>query len=204
MCNAWNHTDGCTCGWGGEGHLGINSHGNNRSSTSFVHVPRNSEWSYNDSYAARTKCTYCGAAIYFIRHNGGSVWIENLGWPWPKHQCYYIEPEPQWLKYLQQNIPKNLQINTNFTSCSGNFSGIAVAGRRILIGSDAYIGLAVLGESNGRRIAVIEGDCTSKYYLGCIVVFNDEKQYIITSNFKCKQLKNIEIKPEHSGYLKIG
>jgi len=23
MCNAWNHPPDCTCGWGGEGHLGI-------------------------------------------------------------------------------------------------------------------------------------------------------------------------------------
>tara|TARA_Y100001934_G_C11848619_1_gene538526 strand:+ start:390 stop:614 length:225 start_codon:yes stop_codon:yes gene_type:complete len=28
MCNAWNHPPGCTCGWGGEGHLGVNPYGN--------------------------------------------------------------------------------------------------------------------------------------------------------------------------------
>jgi hypothetical protein len=23
-----------------------------------------------------------------VRHNGGSVWFDELGWPWPKHPCY--------------------------------------------------------------------------------------------------------------------
>ena len=33
-----------------------------------------------------TDCPECGAEVYFIRHNGGSVWVDPpLGWPWPKH-----------------------------------------------------------------------------------------------------------------------
>ena len=29
----------------------------------------------------------CGEQVYFIRHNGGSVWVDPpLGWPWPKHR----------------------------------------------------------------------------------------------------------------------
>lgn len=27
--------------------------------------------------------------VWFIRHNGGSVWVDKLGWPWPKHECLY-------------------------------------------------------------------------------------------------------------------
>ena len=23
-----------------------------------------------------------------MRHNGGKVWIDELGWPWPKHECF--------------------------------------------------------------------------------------------------------------------
>ena len=26
--------------------------------------------------------------ITFIRHNGGSVWLDELGSPWPKHGCF--------------------------------------------------------------------------------------------------------------------
>lgn len=35
-----------------------------------------------------TNCPECQAPVYFIRHNGGSVWIDPpLGWPWYKHSC---------------------------------------------------------------------------------------------------------------------
>lgn len=41
-----------------------------------------------DSSCFRTKCPKCGDGVYFIRHNGGSVWIDPpLGPPWPKHPC---------------------------------------------------------------------------------------------------------------------
>src|SRR5947207_5434872 len=35
-----------------------------------------------------TTCPECRDEVYFIRHNGGSVWIDPpLGWPWYKHRC---------------------------------------------------------------------------------------------------------------------
>lgn len=35
-----------------------------------------------------TNCPECRDPVYFIRHNGGSVWIDPpLGWPWYKHAC---------------------------------------------------------------------------------------------------------------------
>lgn len=35
-----------------------------------------------------TTCPKCGAPVYFVRHNGGSVWFDSLGPPWPKHECF--------------------------------------------------------------------------------------------------------------------
>jgi hypothetical protein len=35
-----------------------------------------------------TRCPRCRADVFFIRHNGGSVWVDELGWPWPKHGCF--------------------------------------------------------------------------------------------------------------------
>jgi hypothetical protein len=32
--------------------------------------------------------------VFFIRHNGGSVWVNELGWPWPKHACFDKPGEP--------------------------------------------------------------------------------------------------------------
>lgn len=39
-----------------------------------------------------TKCPRCPASVYFIRHNGGSVWVDPPpGWPWTKHGCFIEE-----------------------------------------------------------------------------------------------------------------
>lgn len=41
-----------------------------------------------ESSCFQTKCPKCRRAVYFIRHNGGSVWIDPpLGPPWYKHPC---------------------------------------------------------------------------------------------------------------------
>jgi hypothetical protein len=37
--------------------------------------------------AIPVKCRKCGQAVYFVQHNGGSVWFDELGPPWPKHPC---------------------------------------------------------------------------------------------------------------------
>jgi hypothetical protein len=41
-----------------------------------------------EAFCRPTKCTSCGNQVFFVRHNGGSVWFDDLGWPWPKHPCY--------------------------------------------------------------------------------------------------------------------
>lgn len=87
MCNAHNHPPDCTCGWGGEGHIGrTDSH------DSFVKFPRSSirgvrVWREVE-FTRPTNCPECGQKCYFVRHNGGSVWLDELGWPWPKHGCF--------------------------------------------------------------------------------------------------------------------
>lgn len=44
---------------------------------------------FRQSRCVRTVCPHCGKKVFFIQHNGGSVWIEPpLGPPWPKHACF--------------------------------------------------------------------------------------------------------------------
>lgn len=81
MCNAWNHPPECSCGWGGEGHLGkraTGSSGNNHSSFT-------GNFSYTNPNA---RCPVCGTSVFFYQSpEGGRVYFDELGPPWPKHPC---------------------------------------------------------------------------------------------------------------------
>ncbi|PKI12781.1 hypothetical protein [Colwellia sp. 12G3] len=93
MCNSHNHSAGCTCGFGGEGHLGGGS-----LTESYAFQPRTynstvQEYKHDD-VCSPTTCQYCQSEIYFVRHNGGSVWLDELGAPWNKHQCFYPDDSP--------------------------------------------------------------------------------------------------------------
>ena len=82
MCNANGHSPSCTCGFGGDGHLGRDTglHGTG-------YVQNNAVLG---DFCRPAQCQHCGASIFFVRHNSGSVWFDSLGKPWPKHECYYV------------------------------------------------------------------------------------------------------------------
>lgn len=110
MCNAYNHPPGCTCGWGGEGHAGTSYGGWSYTRPShWAGVTR--EWREPD-FTRPTKCPICKKDVFFIRHNGGCVWVDELGWPWPKHPCFDKPGEPthrftlQHIKALRLHQPQ--------------------------------------------------------------------------------------------------
>lgn len=124
-CNAWNHSPGCNCGWGGEGHSGGGGwyvvheekqhtppKKRKKKTKKKVKVaqvtakPKLQEKPKKKSQTNRhqlhygirssiplerrmSNCPKCGQAVYFIRHNGGSVWLDPpLSPPWYKHPCF--------------------------------------------------------------------------------------------------------------------
>jgi hypothetical protein len=89
MCNAHNHPPGCTCGWGGDGHLGRGGGGRQSSYREF-HSSEVKTWKMEKDrdFCSPTKCPKCGLPVFFVRHNGGSVWFDELGYPWTKHGCF--------------------------------------------------------------------------------------------------------------------
>lgn len=57
-----------------------------------------------------TKCPECGEEIFFVRYNGGSVWFDELGAPWPKHPCFLgFESNNTHIKFLNQTSESNLR-----------------------------------------------------------------------------------------------
>lgn len=87
MCNAWNHPPECTCGWGGDGHLGRREPGSHVSSLSKNrHAP---QFTTRESFVnPNAYCPVCGAQVFFYQSmDGGRVFFDELGPPWPKHPC---------------------------------------------------------------------------------------------------------------------
>ncbi len=85
MCNAWNHPVQCTCGWGGAGHQGRRTAGNSVPNPWLKYWSFTREASYTNPNAS---CPVCGASVYFYQSpNGGRVFFDELGPPWPKHPC---------------------------------------------------------------------------------------------------------------------
>jgi hypothetical protein len=80
MCNAWNHSWSCTCGFGGD--------------TGGGGVPViTRRWSVNDAgrpLLFPTTCWWCKKTpVYFYRNeNGGCALFERPGWPWELHSCW--------------------------------------------------------------------------------------------------------------------
>ena len=83
-CNAWNHPANCCCGFSGDGSQGgfAGSVFGARPLSEFRRSRRRST----------SLCPICGDEVYFIRHNGGCMWFDDLGHPWPKHPCFRDEP----------------------------------------------------------------------------------------------------------------
>lgn len=100
MCNAWGHPPGCTCGWGGEGHAGKSPGGCGRAATvalrrQALNPPADAaQYRYQaprsrESYCVpNARCPVCGALVFFYQaSDGGRVFFDQLGPPWPKHPC---------------------------------------------------------------------------------------------------------------------
>lgn len=85
MCNAWNHHPGCTCGWGGEGHLGRRTDG----SWSPSSAGSTARWLNLSSFTIpNATCPVCKASVFYYQSpDGGRVFFDELGPPWPKHPC---------------------------------------------------------------------------------------------------------------------
>ena len=95
MCNASNHHIGCTCGFGGEGHLGKRTEGNfyriAKETIITFNGYRHFEYqNYNSFIFPNAKCPVCKRAVYFLKlQNGGRVFFDEIGPPWPKHKCIH-------------------------------------------------------------------------------------------------------------------
>lgn len=88
MCNAWNHSPYCTCGWGGAGHFGRPARNEYTNHAKWpVGIPP-INGSINSITVPNAQCPVCSALVfYYCNEYGSSVFFDELGPPWPKHPC---------------------------------------------------------------------------------------------------------------------
>lgn len=141
----------------------------------------------------QTKCPKCGEAVFFIRHNGGSVWLDGLGYPWPKHPCFETEATPSWFDYIKRQT---------YTSESEELLlGTIVRAERVhkdTIGPSRII-IAVDGGSERRICIATSGDNTADYLLGQIVIVNAKREQVITSKHEIRPILRILVHPAELG-----
>ena len=97
MCNASNHPKHCRCGWGPPRDGGAWRPGS---------APLGAI--YSQGYATfvipNATCRYCSAAVFFYQSpNGGRLFFDELGPPWPKHYCNFSA-------HLDLPIPEDMRI----------------------------------------------------------------------------------------------
>ena len=104
MCNAWNHAADCTCGWGGEGHLGRRNGGNPFPLSMYPKFKTYGEYLVSCT-VPNAKCPVCGSPVFFYRSpSNGRVFFDDLGPPWPKHPCTSNGYQPTyWRNYSDQD-----------------------------------------------------------------------------------------------------
>lgn len=70
-----------------------------------------------ESDCRKTRCPTCRAEVFFLRHNGGSVWIEPpLGPPWDIHPCFLSK----------QTEPKVTYVSAEVFSALGSHKGLRI------------------------------------------------------------------------------
>lgn len=137
-----------------------------------------------------SRCPRCRKDVFFIQHNSGSVWVNELGWPWPKHECF--EPD-KWYSYIITGA-------NGLSDSRNSIAGVVVAARRL--GDEEhgyYLGLAIDGGKGKRACVAIPGDATSKYYLGTIAVVHPESRKVVMSTHRTVELLPIDVVPAELG-----
>jgi len=122
-----------------------------------------------DSFCTPTNCPQCGSSVFFLRHNGGSVWVDFLGKPWTKHACFDKTPEPQWIRKIREKS----------ASLESPITGVIFSSAR----TDKGIQLIVNGQKSSWYEVVINEKNTADFFTGKLVLLDSSLMKVFFSDF---------------------
>lgn len=128
---------------------------------------------YNTCYESTsfsTNCPECGDRVFFIRHNGGCVWLDPpLGWPWYKHGCFCPEE-------IQSGVLRSSLVCIEHEKISYEKLEIGVIKRTWVEPNKNYTDIVFeLGESESPEVRVKNN---AGFLLGKLCVLNREAEEI--------------------------
>lgn len=91
-CHGYRHYPGCNCGYNP---IYVDGRGNTSSLVHYSKAKQERTGNFISLMSHRcassmnrgTNCKYCGKLVYYVEHNDGKVFFDELGWPWPIHDC---------------------------------------------------------------------------------------------------------------------
>lgn len=146
----------------------------------------------SDGLCRKTRCPRCDGDVFFVRHNGGSVWLDELGWPWPKHECFSSEPSPPWLTFFVRHEPE---------SKGGLPFGLVVAANWLERDGrgPSRLALAVDAGQAGRLCLAIPGTNSARYLQGRLVSVDLPARRLMTSNHDIREILDVAVTPADVG-----
>jgi hypothetical protein len=116
-----------------------------------------------------TKCPKCEAEVFFIRHNGGSVWVEPpLGYPWYKHPC--MHPDEAQGRARVPVLPQDPALATE--SQKGLLLAVVTGAR--WSGASTSLDLTAVGGDEWRAVVKNKAD----FLYGRLVLVSPSKRYV--------------------------
>jgi hypothetical protein len=111
-----------------------------------------------------TRCPQkCGQDVFFLRHNGGSVWIDPpLGYPWNKHECMYLSEVRAGRSLALVSLPQN---NTRHRRAK---SLLAVVAKAAYLVNRSMTMLQLVSGKTDRWFATVRKD--RQFLLGELVI----------------------------------
>lgn len=121
----------------------------------------------------KTKCPKCSEEVYYIKHNGGSVWVDSLGWPWPKHACFDTETSSKLYSFFKSK--SYLNNSETITGVVTNVSWTKINGNsRIILN---------IKHKHGVKEIQIPGSFVANNLNNTLVLVNMKKKKIVFSSF---------------------